>query len=200
MKKIAFGMAGLLLALSVLCAQAEEPADISIIGGADGPTSIFLAGKLSDRDTKDAAQRLYALKTAYVGDAPAVGAILTELSELGYFPSAGFSLEIHSDQEPYGLTVSFTEAPQDLLTAECSLANAGNLLLALIENLSEAEFTYPVEGQETPAHLYVNLETAKLALDGGDVREYGKSPETFAELLQYPAAIDIPPLPHSFHK
>lgn len=53
-------------------AKEEEAASISIIGGADGPTSIFLAGKLGDDDsekTQDvAAQNLYELKTKYIGN------------------------------------------------------------------------------------------------------------------------------------
>ncbi len=38
--------AGVILAISGMITKVKETVSISIIGGADGPTSVFLAGKL----------------------------------------------------------------------------------------------------------------------------------------------------------
>lgn len=43
---IVAGMIGVLLTIAGIVSKAKEAVAISIIGGSDGPTSIFLAGKL----------------------------------------------------------------------------------------------------------------------------------------------------------
>ncbi|WP_455717803.1 oxaloacetate decarboxylase [Anaerosporobacter sp.] len=43
------GMIGILLIITGVVSRSKQNMEISIIGGADGPTSIFLAGKVGNR-------------------------------------------------------------------------------------------------------------------------------------------------------
>lgn len=183
--------AGMLLcAVWTVAVQAEEEAEsISIIGGADGPTSIFLAGKLGGEDAEevqdDAAQNLYALKTKYVGDNTAVISIVTELAVNGYLPPQNNTYIIQSEEEPYGLTISYEEElSEETDEIFLKMMDSGNILLALIENLSKIEFTFPVsKGEEVSTYtLYWDTEAANTSLNG-DVKEYGESLEKFSELI-----------------
>lgn len=195
MKKMLLGMAGLLMAFSVVNVKAEKLAEISIIGGADGPTAVFFAGKLGNDEaenhieedgTEEEAEILYEMKTKYVGNASAVGALITELADQGYIPAEKFTFEIRSEKEPYGLTVKLAEELTEDDSSERKLVDCGHLLLALIENLSEVEFSWPLEGEDAPFHMYINQVTAKQSLDGNDVKEFGKTPEKIADLMEYP--------------
>lgn len=170
-------------------AKEEEAASISIIGGADGPTSIFLAGKLGDDDaekTQDvAAQNLYELKTKYIGNNVSVVSIVSELTVLGYLPAVNNSYIIQSEEEPYGLTISYEEElGEDIDETFLKMMDSGNIMLALIENLSEIEFTFPVSkgGESSTYTLYWDTEAANTSLNG-DVKEYGESLEKFSELI-----------------
>lgn len=176
------------LALPVQAAE-EKSASISIIGGADGPTSIFLAGKLDGEDSEEvqdvAAQNLYALKTEYIGDNTAVISIVTELAVSGYLPPENNTYIIQSEEEPYSLTISYEEElGENTDEIFLKMMDSGNILLALVENLSEIEFTFPVsKGDEVSIYtLYWDIEAANTSLNG-DVKEYGESLEKFMELL-----------------
>ena len=51
MKKISIGalVTGVIIAVMGFCIRIKEQASIAIIGGADGPTSVFIAGKVPNR-------------------------------------------------------------------------------------------------------------------------------------------------------
>lgn len=170
----------------------EDAASISIIGGADGPTSIFFAGKLGDglsEASEEAAEELYALKTEYVGNASAVGSLIMKLTELNYLStSKGTTFEILSEKEPYGLKISLEDEQTEREKEETdrTLTGCGTLLLALIDNLSEVQFTYPVvnstDGEVSEYTLSWDLEDAEEDL-GKNVKDYGADLETFEELV-----------------
>lgn len=195
----------MLAAAQVQANEKEDSASISIIGGADGPTSIFLAGKLEEEPSEEgehAAEDLYALKTEYVGDASAIGFLIAELTETGYLlQSKGTTFEILSEKEPYGLRILFEEEPEDRDAADQRLMDGGTIMLALVDNLSEIEFIYPLgsqedsggrpaadsegetgEGGDVSYTLYWDLESAEAYL-GRNVKDYGKSLEMFQELI-----------------
>lgn len=179
-------------AAQVQAKESEDAASISIIGGADGPTSIFLAGKVGDglsEDPEEAAEELYALKTEYVGSAPAIGSLIVKLTELNYlFPSKGTTFEILSEEEPYGLRISLEDERTEREKEETdrTLTDCGTLLLALIDNLSEVQFTYPVvnsaDGEVSEYTLSWDLEDAEEYL-GRNVKDYGADLEAFEELM-----------------
>lgn len=131
----------------------------------------------------DTATDLYALKNPYVGDASADGALLNKLSELGFLPASSFTYELMTDEEPYILNILFTSVPEDRDDAMLQLSDAGNLLLVLIDNLSEVRFTYPGE-DDSSITLYWNLEAADASLpEGENIKSYGQSPDKLAVLL-----------------
>lgn len=182
----------ILAAVPVQAKESEDAASISIIGGADGPTSIFVAGKLGDglsEDSEEAAEELYALKTEYVGNASAVGSLIVKLTEMNYLPlSKGTTFEILSEEEPYGLRISLENEQTEKKKEETdrTLNDCGTLLLALIDNLSEVQFTYPVvnsaDGEVSEYTLSWDLDDAEEYL-GGNVKDYGADLEAFQELV-----------------
>lgn len=191
-RKIFFmGMLGCILAAVQVQAEVSEDASaISIIGGADGPTSIFFAGKLSNESSKDqeeVIEEIYALKTEYVGDASAVGSLVMRLTEEEYLPlTKNTSFEILSDEEPYGLIIRLGEETKDREETEQKLTEGGTILLALIDNLSEIQFTYPFheasDGEEKEYTVNWDLKAAEEYL-GQNVKDYGESQEAFQELI-----------------
>jgi len=55
MKKTVIIVMSLVMALGIAGCTAEKEDDTIIIGGSDGPTSIFIAGKLDEDETQDSA-------------------------------------------------------------------------------------------------------------------------------------------------
>lgn len=155
-------------------------------------------------DYSGLAEQLYALKNPYVGDASADEKLFREiLREMGLSSYDDFwdsySISLETEEEPYAMWIEFTQIPQDTQSTEIHMADCGNLLLALIDNLSEVRFTYPTEIREKIAvetdadagteiegesiTLHWNLEAAKTNLWGNDVKSYGESEESLANLL-----------------
>lgn len=88
------------------------------------------------------AERLYAMRTAYVGDNAAVGAILDALGvSAGGATREGetytYSLSITSDREPYGVTVVFghDQLPERDAAWDRQMAQRAYTALALIDNI-----------------------------------------------------------------
>lgn len=179
-------------AAQVQAKESEDASSISIIGGADGPTSIFFAGKVGDglsENPEETAEELYALKTEYVGNAPAIGSLIVKLTELNYLsPSKGTTFEILSEEEPYGLRIILEDEQTEREKEETDqmLTDCGTLFLALIDNLSEVQFTYPLvnstDGEVSEYTLSWDLEDAEESL-GKNVKDYGADLEAFEELM-----------------
>lgn len=130
-----------------------------------------------------AAENLYDTRCPYVGDAPAVGRILAQMAEAGYLPSRDFTFEIRSEAEPYGLMIHFNEELADRDMVIQQLTESGNILLALIDNLSKVEYSF-TDSEDTSVVVYVYCDV-KIADHNlkGSVKEYGTSPDKFSELL-----------------
>jgi len=148
------------------------------------------------------AKSLYALKNPYVGDAAADGMLFQAVCEAKHLTDSfwnSYSMSLETDEEPYSMQIEFSETPQDPAAAEIHMADCGDLLLALIDNLSEVQFIYPTEIREkmavetdveigvemegTSLCIYWDLEAAKTNLRGNDVKKYGESPDSLEELL-----------------
>lgn len=148
------------------------------------------------------AETLYALKNPYVGDASADGMLFQAVCEAKHLTDSfwnSYSMSLETDEEPYSMQIEFSETPQDPASAEIHMADCGDLLLALIDNLSEVKFIYPTEIREkmavetdaetgvemegTSLCIYWDLEAAKKNLRGNDVKKYGESQDSLEELL-----------------
>lgn len=166
----------------------EEPASNAIIGGADEPTSIFLAGKSTGADgtinREDEIKKLYNLRDAKAEDVQTVGNIITELFKIGMMPENGMSCSAERGDEGIYLDIQFEDSLPDTDETVLKLSDCGNIILALVDELSEIRFTYPVEREEKMLFtLYWDKQAAKNSLLEGDVKEYGKSLDKFFELF-----------------
>lgn len=166
----------------------EESVSIAIIGGADGPTSIFLAGKSGSADgtinREDEIRKLYGLRAAKAEDVQTVGNIITGLSKIGMMPETGMSCSAERGDEGIYLDIQFEDSLPDTDETVLKLSGCGNIILALVDELSEVRFTYPVEREEKMQFtLYWDKQAAQNSLLEGDVKEYGKSLDKFSELF-----------------
>ncbi|MDO5626852.1 MAG: DUF4825 domain-containing protein [Mobilicoccus sp.] len=100
-------------------------------------------------------------RTPYIGDNSAV---LAALGAVG-LPVGDFTMEIHSDAEPYGLGLALSEWPEDVDRDE-AMTRRSALLLGLIGNAEYIEWSGP--GSE-PAHR-VDVADADAAT-GRDVKD-----------------------------
>ena len=86
------------------------------------------------------AETLYALRTPYVGDPSAVGAILNAvgLDKMGADSDWDFTMRLSTEQEPYGLTLLYTYDSESFLgygpTWAQRMRAGGYLTMALIDN------------------------------------------------------------------
>lgn len=86
------------------------------------------------------AETLYALRTPYVGDPSAVGAILDAvgLDKMGADSDWSFTMRLSTEQEPYGLTLLYTYDSESFLgygpTWAQRMRAGGYLTMALIDN------------------------------------------------------------------
>lgn len=134
------------------------------------------------------AETLYALKNPYVGDASTDGKLFQAICEAEQLTDSfwnSYVMSLETDEEPYRMQIEFSQVPEDPVAAEIHMADCGNLLLALIDNLSEVQFIYPEEIHEkgNSICIYWDLEAAKTNLRGNDVKKYGESQDSLEELL-----------------
>ena len=86
------------------------------------------------------AETLYARRTPYVGDSPAVGRILNAvgLDKMGADSDWDFTMRLSTEQEPYGLTLLYTYDSESFLgygpTWAQRMRAGGYLTMALIDN------------------------------------------------------------------
>ena len=129
------------------------------------------------------AQALFALRTPYLGDAPAVGRLVqaTGAGELG-----AYSLELETNTQPYCLMLHFKERPEDEEGLNREMYKKAALLLALIENADEVQWTYPRvdNGEEVEYRLYSSVGQVEEMFGVEGLKKYGVSAEVFQELLK----------------
>lgn len=107
------------------------------------------------------ADALYALRTPYVGDAPAMGKLLEalEVGKLG-----AYSVELFTAKAPLTLQVNFKDIPADIDPTSPKIDRAMNrnaaLLLALVGNLEQVNWSYPSreDGQKILYTNYASIE------------------------------------------
>lgn len=135
----------------------------------------------------DTAKALFEAATPYVGDAPAVGNLLTVMQENGLFPEEEYSIELGTDVKPYSLTIHFANQPEDEEELCREMYQTGILSLALVENLNEVMWTFPLteKGEEVMFTYYLDeaaLESA-YGMEMEEIKECGASAQKLQELL-----------------
>lgn len=175
------------IAVDELADPDEELESLTVIGGADEPTEISLEGASGDGNEagirEEQIRNLYACKTSDTEDAVSLAGMVHSLVELGFMPGADFSV----DRKENGscLIIQFVASLPNTDETIQNLSDCGNILLALVDELSEVRFTYPVEQEEKiQCTLYWDKQAAKEAL-GRDVKEYGKSLDEFIKLFHF---------------
>ena len=125
------------------------------------------------------AETLYALRTPYVGDPSAVGRILNAvgLDKMGADSDWDFTMQLSTEQEPYGLTLLYTYDSESFLgygpTWAQRMRAGGYLTMALIDN---AEW---VAWQEN------GTETGRVANDGAyDITAARQSVDGLRQLIE----------------
>lgn len=132
-------------------------------------------------------QRIYDAAVPYVGDAAAVGNLLTVLTKYEIMPAGERTLELFTDEKPYGMAVHFEEAPEDEDDFAEKMYSTGILCQALIENLEDFQWSYPSaeESQGILTTYYMDQAMLKVAMPGiTDIKKYGKSVEGVQELMK----------------
>lgn len=129
------------------------------------------------------AEALYEAAVPYVGDASAVGNLLDLLRQQDCLPDQKCTLELQTEEEPYGFVLGFREEEASGETMD-RLAYSGTLLLALIGNLEEIQWEFPSEDGESMVTYYWDEASAQAMLpQADDLKAYGKSARGVEELL-----------------
>lgn len=128
------------------------------------------------------AQQLFENKNLYIGDSSANGKILTLLNvseELG-----DYSVELKTDEPPYWIKLEFENYVTDRDIFDIKILDKAFLILALIDNASEVQCSYPYidNGKETLITVYVTKKQATDAL-GQDIKSFAESEEGIQQLL-----------------
>lgn len=170
--------------LSALCMMvfvALGCSEIAVGKDADQGAEAVDTASVSER-----AEELYNAAAPYVGEAPAVGNLLNVLAECGILPEGERTMELFTDEKPYGMSVHFAEAPEDEDAFMQKMYNAGVLCWALIGNLEDFQWTFPdIEEKESLITYYLDEEGMKAAFPGiTDIKTYGKSAEGVQELME----------------
>ncbi len=140
-KSIAALAVCLTAAASALASCTNEAASIGIIGGADGPTAVYIAknifsGSKNDTVTADITEELYNAKIQYLGDASGVGKIKSLLPFGADITYGG--MEMNTTDESFGVTIYYTD--ENDTVSENDMENNAAVMFALIENCSNITF------------------------------------------------------------
>lgn len=135
---------------------------------------------------------LYAAKTPYVGDAPAVVQLGSLLDSLQYFPPLPHTYELYTSSTPYRWTLVYQKSPGNWLPR---LEQAAPLVFALVDNLDEIAWTWPGEAPHV-----LTVDEASAALPGlvedynaahgtcwnpkSSIRDYGTSLSSLQQLME----------------
>lgn len=128
------------------------------------------------------ARKLYALRTPYIGNASAVGKLLQELniSVLGKF-----TMELETSEEPYVLRMNFEKEPQKGDVFEKAMFDYAVLMLSLVENAGEVQWTYPMEGGQTLYTGYCDAAAANAFAHTDDIKKESESVQQLQKMMDY---------------
>ena len=151
---------------------------------AGGSGSQILADSEEGGTVSEQAQQLYEAGTPYLGDASAVGNLLSLLGQQGYLPELDYTLELQTSERPYVLQMNFSDGEGDTEEVLAYMGQSGTLMLALVENLDEIRWGFSYGEEENSVIYYWDAEASRAMFPSlEDVKSYGKSPEAVEELL-----------------
>lgn len=152
---------------------------------AGGSGSQILADSEEGGTVSEQAQQLYEAGTPYLGDASAVGNLLSLLGQQGYLPELDYTLELQTSERPYVLQMNFSDGEGDTEEVLAYMGQSGTLMLALVENLDEIRWGFSYGEEENSVIYYWDAEASRAMFPSlEDVKSYGKSPEAVEELLE----------------
>ena len=162
------GVFNLILDLSGIESQAD-------IGGA----TVMRDGSV----VSAAANRLYAARNPYIGDASADGRLAGALRIGDHMGS--FTNELQTTSEPYGWTLNFQDSIRNPETFEAQMRDYACVLLALTDNLGQMSWTYTAETETgTVKRQGTMTEQEASQYLGEPVKSFGESPGKLQELLE----------------
>lgn len=151
---------------------------------AGGSGSQILADSEEGGNVLEQAQQLYEAGTPYLGDASAVGNLLSLLGQQGYLPELDYTLELQTSERPYVLQMNFSDGEGDTEEVLAYMGQSGTLMLALVENLDEIRWGFSYGEEENSVIYYWDAVASRAMFPSlEDVKSYGKSPEAVEELL-----------------
>ena len=149
----------------------------------EGVREVWIAGQLIWQDgisISSGTMDLYAAKTPYVGDMPALNRVATAMNiQSGCGP---YTNSLQTSHEPYGWTLEFSNIYTERQAAwldETMEYDLAPLMMALVENLGEVSWTYRTQDDALQTRT-VTLSQVNEALPR-PVKDYAASP---AELQQ----------------
>lgn len=162
-KRMSIKTLGLLILITIVGGAAVACNDVGIIGGADGPTAVFVS---DSSNTDRVADELYNAKIKYVGNASGVGKLIQSLGqdEVGEWKG----MELKTNEMPYGVTRNYSGVmPQD----KSEMKRQAAVMLSLIENADFIRYSFSDGAVE-----YTRTE---LDNEYGNLAEHSKNKKAF---------------------
>lgn len=126
------------------------------------------------------AEELFKNKNSFIGDASADMSLLNLMNiekDLGTY-----TIELETDSDINSIKLVFNNPVSDSETFDTNMYNRSYLILALIENADEVEWSYPNENDNLITYMSLNKEEASDTL-GTNIKDFGKSKKSVEKLL-----------------
>lgn len=149
---------------------------------ADNPNKAASVNSTGGTEVSELAGQLYAAKNPYIGNASADGRLLRLLETQNQ--TGGFTSELETSEEPYVLRLNFNDEVADRDIFDPEMCRKASVLLALIDNAGEIQWSYPYNQEGTVSRITVYWSGQDLkALGINNIKAYGESEAKVQELL-----------------
>lgn len=175
----------------VLPSPLSNSGDYRAVLNTEGVNAVYLGDQLiwqGGVEISPQIDRIYQAQTPYVGDAPAVGQVLSA----GRFDWIGdYTIELQTSAQPYRLTLNFSapHTPGGIRLSETGLYQDMAAVLAIIGNLDEIECAFRDEnGQPWSRVLTVeelNQDLPRIIADYNERFSHGKSCPLYDDVKDY---------------
>ncbi len=153
-----------------------------IENNSDKTNKVNIEQKTSEKDLSEDAALLFANKNKYIGNPMADGKLM---SILGIFDDFGaYKIELETKKRPYVLHINFETEPKDEETLNQKMCGNAAILLALIENADDVQWSYPGvrNGESAVKKVYFTKDDREQS-GIKDIKSYGKSEKKLMELM-----------------
>ena len=175
----------------VLPSPLSNSGDYRAVLNTEGVNAVYLGDQLiwqGGVEISPQIDRIYQAQTPYVGDAPAVGQVLSA----GRFDWIGdYTIELQTSAQPYRLTLNFSapHTPGGIRLSETGLYQDMAAVLAIIGNLDEIECAFQDEnGQPWSRVLTVeelNRDLPRIIADYNERFSHGKPCPLYDDVKDY---------------